>query len=96
MVLYAQETRSLQILTQHVMLGALGPVKREVEEATRLHHPPHVRQALLDEVLLRIENHEAVAVVHVLHCQVQQERALAGAGRSEDMQVAQTVVGGDG
>jgi hypothetical protein len=49
---------------QHLVLGALGPVEGEVEEAVRLHDPPDVRQALLDDLDRGVREH-AVRVHHV-------------------------------
>jgi hypothetical protein len=54
----------VEILAQHLVLGALGPVEGEVEETVRLHHPPDVRQALLDDLDGRVREH-AVRVHHV-------------------------------
>src|SRR6185312_735893 len=40
----------VEVLAQHVVLRALGPVEGEVEEAARLHDPADVRQALVDDL----------------------------------------------
>ena len=40
----------VEVFAQHVVLGAVGTVEGEVEEAARLHHSSDVREALLDDV----------------------------------------------
>jgi hypothetical protein len=54
----------VEVLAQHVVLGALGPVEGEVEEAARLHDPADVRQALVDDLGRGVREH-AVRVHHV-------------------------------
>jgi hypothetical protein len=54
----------VEVLTQHLVLGALGAVEGEVEETVRLHDPPDVRQALLDDLDRGVREH-AVRVHHV-------------------------------
>ena len=54
----------VEVLAQHLVLGALGPVEGEVEEAVRLHDPPDVRQALLYDLDRGVREH-AVRVHHV-------------------------------
>ena len=40
----------VEVLAQHVVLGALGPVEGEVEEAARRHDPADVGEALVDHL----------------------------------------------
>jgi hypothetical protein len=54
----------VEVLAQHVVLGSLGPVEGEVEEAARLHDPSDVRQALLDDLDRGMREH-AVRVHYV-------------------------------
>src|SRR5256886_1447471 len=54
----------IEVLAQHVVLRALGPVEGEVEEAARLHDPADVRKALVDDLDRRVREH-AVRVYHV-------------------------------
>jgi hypothetical protein len=54
----------VEVLAQHMVLGALGPVEGEVEEAARLHDPADVRQALVDDLDGGVREH-AVRVHHV-------------------------------
>jgi hypothetical protein len=53
----------IEVLAQHVMLGALGPVEGEVEEAVGGHDPPDGAQALVDDLDGRVREH-AVRVHH--------------------------------
>lgn len=54
----------VEVLAQHLVLGALGPVEGEVEEAGRLHDPADVRQALVDDLDRGVREH-AMRVNHV-------------------------------
>ena len=54
----------VEVFAQHLVLVALGPVEGEVEETVRLHDPPDVRQALLDDLGRGVREH-AVRVHHV-------------------------------
>jgi hypothetical protein len=54
----------VEVLVQHLMLGAFGSVEGEVEESARLHHPPDVGQALVDDLDGGVREH-AVRVHHV-------------------------------
>jgi len=54
----------VEVLAQHVVLRAVGAVEGEVEEPARLHDPPDVRQALLDD-LHRGMREDAVRVHHI-------------------------------
>ena len=54
----------VEVLAEHVVLGAVGPVEGEVEEAAGLHHPSDVREALLDNFDRGMREH-AVRVHHV-------------------------------
>jgi hypothetical protein len=54
----------VEVPAQHVVLGAVGAIEGEVEEAVRLHHQSDVRQALPDD-LDRGVREDAVRVHHV-------------------------------
>jgi hypothetical protein len=54
----------VEVFAQHVVLGAVGPVEGEVEEAAGLHHSSYVREALLDNFGRGMREH-AVRVHHV-------------------------------
>ncbi len=64
----------VEVLAQHLVLGALGPVEGEVEETARLHDPPDVRQA--SSMISRGEREEHAARVHHVEVPGWQERGL--------------------
>jgi hypothetical protein len=53
----------VEVLAQHLMLGALGPVEGEVEEAVGSHDPRDGAQALVDDLDGRVRE-DAVRVHH--------------------------------
>src|ERR1022692_110568 len=61
----------VEVLVHHVVLGAVGAVEGEVEEAARRHDPAHMRQALIDHLDRGVREH--AVRVHEVERAVRQE-----------------------
>jgi hypothetical protein len=84
----------VEVLAQHLVLGALGPVEGEVEEPVRGHDPPDGAQALVDDLDGRVREH-AVRVHHG-ELAVGQERQAHVADQGQVRQLGLQAERGDG